>query len=160
MTTNQTAENDNKEFLSIARKFEKASKQMASLSHEIGELSKKKPDGPINKFKLGVINKLLGDVNPFLGDQKPFPDFTLFDEDSLPTNSDVKLILSLYMSSCRSKRERDARRDPETERTFWYRDDVPIVEVDSRDNRFYEDIEADSSEYEDDEDEYEDEEEK
>ena len=154
MTKKNTAENINGEFLSMARRFEKASKQLTSLSREIGELSKKKPDGPINKFKLGFINKLLGDVNPFLGDQKPFSEFTLFDEDSLPTNSDVKLMISLYLTSCPAKRGRDARRDSETGRTFWYLGDTPIIEVDSRDDRFYEDFEADAGEYENEENDY------
>ncbi len=127
------------EFARAVRKFEKSCKQLASLNNEVGELSKKKPDGPINKFKLGFINGLLEDVNPFLGDTRPFEEFTSFDQDSVPTNSDVKMILSLYLASCLSKRQQDARLDPRTRKTFWYLDDEPVIEADSRDDRLYSD---------------------
>ena len=36
---------------------------------------------------------------------KPFPDFTEFDEEELPTNSDVSLVLSQYINCMESLRE-------------------------------------------------------
>ena len=149
----QAASLSREDFVQAARRFEKASKQLVPLVHEIGELSKKKPDGPINKFKLGFINKLLEEVSPLLGDMKPFADFTLFDADIVPTNSDVKLILSQYVASCRAKRERDARKDGDFGMVFWYLEDDPIVEADSRDDRFYEDRYLDALAAEEDEEE-------
>jgi len=80
--------------------YEKTHRQLIDSYKEIEELSKKKPNEPINKFKLKFVNKSLSDANSFLGDSlRPFPDFLLFDEDELPTVSDVKLILSHYKSS-------------------------------------------------------------
>jgi len=78
--------------------FDKLEDQIAGMYSEIGLLSKKKPDGPINKFKLKLINKLLKDANILLGDQYiPFDDFQEFEEDNLPTASDVVMILSQYL---------------------------------------------------------------
>lgn len=80
--------------------FYKAWDQLNVTITEISELSKKKPNDAVNNFKLKYINKILEDVNRLLGDTlKPFPDFTVFDEDDLPTNSDISLILAQYESS-------------------------------------------------------------
>lgn len=79
--------------------FEKVQAQLQGLFDEIGTLSKKKPDDAINKFKLSFINPILLGANKLLtGTYKPFADFEQFDSDSLPTNSDVVLILSQYLN--------------------------------------------------------------
>ena len=56
---------------------------------------------PLNTFKLKFINSILSRANEILEDNyKPFPeDFTLFDEDDMPNNSDVVFILSHYLTS-------------------------------------------------------------
>lgn len=78
--------------------FEKVQSQLESLHSEIGALSKKAQNDAINKFKLKFINQVLGDANNILGEKyKPFFDFDLFDENELPTNSDVTFIVSQYL---------------------------------------------------------------
>ncbi len=78
--------------------YEKIFAQLVQLHKEIGELSKKKPDDPINIFKIKFINEKLGEANRFLqGKHKPFSSFEVFEEASLPTNSDVVFILSQYI---------------------------------------------------------------
>ena len=78
--------------------FEKVRAQLQQLHNEISALSKAKPDNPINKFKLTFINEKLGEANIILtGAFKPFKDFTLFNIDELPTNSDVVMVLSQYL---------------------------------------------------------------
>jgi hypothetical protein len=80
--------------------FEKTQSQIAKLHQEVSILSKSKPDNPINKFKLTLINQRLEAANAFLtGEHKPFADFELFDESSLPSNSDVVFILSQYLDA-------------------------------------------------------------
>lgn len=80
-------------------RYEKVQAQLQGLFDEIGALSKKKPDDAINQFKLGIINPILSDANKLLkGEYKPFSTFEQFDDDSLPTNSDVLLILSQYLN--------------------------------------------------------------
>jgi len=78
--------------------FEKIKNHLRQLHGEVSTLSKSKPDNPMNKFKLGFINEKVGEANTILkGDFKPFKDFTLFDLDQVPTNSDVVMVLSQYL---------------------------------------------------------------
>jgi hypothetical protein len=78
--------------------FERVQAQVQQLHGEISVLSKSKPDNPINKFKLKFINEKLGEANTILtGDFKPFKDFNQFEEENLPTNSDVVMILSQHL---------------------------------------------------------------
>ncbi len=79
--------------------FEKANAQLGGLFEEISALSRKNPDSAVNKFKLKLINHCLTSSNNILGDHyRPFADFDHFEEDDLPTNSDVVLVLSQYLS--------------------------------------------------------------
>lgn len=78
--------------------FEKIFGQLNSVYEEISLLSKKNPNDAVNKFKLKFINKLIADSNDFLTDKyRPFDDFDSFDEDDIPKNGDVVLILSQYL---------------------------------------------------------------
>lgn len=78
--------------------FEKVHIQIKDIYSELSILSKKSPDGAINKFKLKFVNQVLTILNGLLGQEfKPFPDFESFDEDDIPTNSDVVFIISQYI---------------------------------------------------------------
>ena len=80
--------------------FDTYEDQISTMYDEIGLLSKKKPDGPVNKFKLKFVNDVLKEVNTLIGaEYMPFGDFKGFDEDALPTASDVVFILSQYLKS-------------------------------------------------------------
>lgn len=79
-------------------KFEKLHIQIKDIYSELSILSKKSPDGAINKFKLKFINQLIEEANLFLSERyKPFNDFEKFEEDDVPFNSDVVLIVSQYI---------------------------------------------------------------
>lgn len=79
--------------------FQKLILQMEKILNDFKDLSKKKPDGAVNTFKLQFVNKLLGEANNILDKTtKPFDDFDKFSEDEVPTNSDVVLILTQYMA--------------------------------------------------------------
>jgi hypothetical protein len=93
------------------QEFEKLEQQLHSFLTEISELSKKKPNDPLNKFKLKFINGALDRLNKLLGNDRPFPDFDLFDVDALPTNSDVVVILAQYAAA--AYRFRTANTDSE-----------------------------------------------
>jgi len=78
--------------------FEKVLSQLQGLHSEILELSKRAKNDGLNKFKLKFTNQILAEANKLLGDKyKPFPDFDLFDEDEVPTNSDATFIISQYL---------------------------------------------------------------
>ena len=82
-------------------KFLKLQPQLKSAYDEIALLSKKKPTDPLNKFKLKFINSILARANELLEEKyKPFPqEFTLFEEEDMPNNSDVVFILAHYLTS-------------------------------------------------------------
>ncbi len=87
--------------------FEKLNGQLEGLYDEMRTLSKKSPTDAVNKFKLKFINQALFEINTFLSDEyKPFTEFTKFEEDDLPTNSDVVLMLSQYLN-CMEKLRAD-----------------------------------------------------
>ncbi|WP_308585395.1 hypothetical protein [uncultured Desulfovibrio sp.] len=78
--------------------FEKIFTKLKSLLKEIQVLASKKPNDAINKFKLGLINEVIIEANNFLGmNNLPLDGFTNFDDDSIPTNSDVSMVLNLYI---------------------------------------------------------------
>ena len=79
--------------------FEKVQAQLHGLYDESIVFSKKNPDSAVNKFKLNFINQVLKETNKILDKRnKPFDDFDAFDEDLLPTHSDVVMILSQYIN--------------------------------------------------------------
>jgi hypothetical protein len=79
--------------------FERLEQQLHSMLTEMSELSKKRANDGLNKFKLKLVNVLLDRMNNILGEQKPFKDFETFDENDLPTNSDVVVMLSQYAAA-------------------------------------------------------------
>ena len=81
-----------------AEKLEKLIRQLHGLHSEISLLAKKSPNDAVNTFKLKFINKVLQAENEVLGDTyKPFADFSLFEFDDLPSNSDVTVVLTQYI---------------------------------------------------------------
>lgn len=84
----------NREEVSV---FESVQAQLQSAYKEIGALSAKKPDDPVNRFKLKLVNRVLEAANELLENDRPFTDFGQFDEDDLPTNSDALFMLSQYL---------------------------------------------------------------
>jgi hypothetical protein len=93
------------------QEFEKLEQQLHSFLTEISELSKKKPNDPLNKFKLKFINGALDRLNKLLGNDRPFSEFDLFDVDALPTNSDVVVILAQYAGAVLRFRNENTRYD-------------------------------------------------
>ena len=65
---------------------------------ELREMARKKPNDGLNKFKIGIVNALVGRLNALLGKKyTPLEGFKGFSEDDVPTNSDVTLILAQYV---------------------------------------------------------------
>ena len=71
--------------------------QIDELGKDFSELSKKKPVDAVNPFKLKLINSMLIIANEFMDDKyRPFSNFTVLEEDDIPTNSDALTILNQY----------------------------------------------------------------
>lgn len=79
--------------------FISLSSRIESLHEEMGLLSRKSPNDPLNEFKLSAINSILNEANKLLIERPPLKDFLQFSDDKLPTNSDVVFILGLYRKS-------------------------------------------------------------
>lgn len=78
--------------------LEKLIVQLNAMHSEISQLAKKSPNDGLNKFKLKLVNKILSSGNTLLeGRYRPFDDFEQFEEDDLPTNSDVTVIIAQYI---------------------------------------------------------------
>ena len=73
-----------------------------SMYHEFQELSKKKPDGVLNKRKVEIVNRLLRDIHGILAGESTSTYLDLLDEDDLPQNSDVVLILGQTVSAMKT----------------------------------------------------------
>ena len=80
------------------RDLEKLIVQLQGVHIEISILAKKTPNDGLNLFKLKLVNNILAKGNSILtGHYKPLESFTTFDESALPTNSDVTMVLPLYI---------------------------------------------------------------
>ena len=101
----------------VIEAYEKLDVQIEGLHKEISIISKKSPNDALNKFKLRFVNQILSEVNKIL-DKKyvPFDDFACFEEDDVPTNSDVVIVLTQYIS-CLEKFKFD---NVEFKLTDWY----------------------------------------
>ena len=80
------------------RDLEKLIVQLQGVHIEISILAKKAPNDGRNLFKLKLVNNILTKGNSILtGHYTPLENFTTFDESALPTNSDVTMVLTLYI---------------------------------------------------------------
>lgn len=72
-------------------------KTLATLTYEFRRLSEKKPNEIVNEFKLNIVNNILVEANKELG-RTPIVEFSQFDSESMPTNSDILFVLALYQN--------------------------------------------------------------
>lgn len=99
--------------------FVKLAVQLQRMLQEFAELSKKKPSDAVNTFKLGLVNNLLDIANGIIDvADRPFEDFERFEQDNVPTNSDVVVILSQYRV-CMERFFDDNTADNENRRPMW-----------------------------------------
>jgi hypothetical protein len=64
--------------------------------HEFDLLSKKNSDGQLNKMKIKMVNRVLEPLNELLKNEPSHKFLDVLNEDEMPTNSDVVLIISQY----------------------------------------------------------------
>lgn len=92
-------------------KLEKVTGQVEGLHREITALARKSPNDAVNKFKLKFINGAIREANGVLGEKyKPVDGFDAFEEDEIPTNSDVTFILAQYAEELERLRADNIRR--------------------------------------------------
>ncbi len=79
--------------------YETTAPLLDSLYQEIQTLSKKKPEGTLNKRKVSLINRLLSDVKNLLSEEQDDKYLDLLNDEDLPQYSDVVLILSQFSAA-------------------------------------------------------------
>lgn len=72
---------------------------LESILNEMKVLSSKKQDGILNNFKVKLINRLIGPARELLADEPTLEYLEEIEEDMLPQNSDVVLILCQYIEA-------------------------------------------------------------
>jgi len=72
---------------------------LVAMYGEFKEFSKKKPEDPVSKAKTQVVNRLLEKCREALKGQDSLVFLDMLDEDDIPQNSDVVLILSQYKAA-------------------------------------------------------------
>ncbi len=105
--------------------FEKLQTQLHGLHNEISALSKKSQNDALNKFKLKFVNQILIEANELLRDKyKPFNDFNAFEDEDMPTNSDVAMMLTQYLNCFEKMRSDNVKKqDSYPQYWFWIIDD-------------------------------------
>ena len=79
---------------------------LEAMFREFQELSKKKPDGVLNKSKVKIANRLLVDVFAVLDGEPNRAYLDRFDEDDLPQNSDAVLMLGQAVAAMASFKDK------------------------------------------------------
>jgi len=106
MAKNKISENQNLPSNADINKYEMLEKLLASIYEEMKEFSKKKPDEPLNKFKVKNVNRVLEQIKEIMKNEPTNEFLDLLDEDSLPSNSDSILVIGQFnaaMEQFRSK---------------------------------------------------------
>ena len=101
-------------------KFDMLQPMLGSFLTEVRELSKKKPDGPLNEVKIKMINRILLQVKEALSTDASVEYLDLLDEETLPQNSDAVLILGQYVAAMQQFKEKHYGYDTMSGRTQWF----------------------------------------
>jgi hypothetical protein len=72
---------------------------LKAMFREFQDLAKKKPDGILNKRKVEIVNRLLLDLLTVVEDEPQRRFLDLLNEEDLPQNSDVVLILGQFVAA-------------------------------------------------------------
>jgi hypothetical protein len=82
--------------LAEVQKFEMIEPQLDALRLEFNQLKAKKPEAPVSKTKIKMVNAVLGDALE-LRERLPEAKYlTLLEEDDIPQVSDVAILLSQF----------------------------------------------------------------
>ena len=89
----------NKTTQDAVNQYELLNPLLTGIYKEMQELSKKKPDSPLNAFKVKAINRILEPIKEMLKMENTHAFLDVLDVDEMPTNSDVVLVLNQYMNA-------------------------------------------------------------
>ena len=99
---------------------------VTGLYEEMKDLTKKSSKETLNDFKIRSLNRVLKPLKELLKDQPTAMFLDLLEDDSLPTNSDVVIVLSQYLSAMKKYEERYYKFPPGSSIKRWNTKDNPI----------------------------------
>jgi hypothetical protein len=106
--------------LAKVKAYETTVPLLRAMYAEFQELSKKKPDVTLNQSKVNLVNRLLKDIREFLADEPDCKYLDILNDETLPQNSDVVLVLSQYSAAMNHFHERFHRYDESTYNRRWF----------------------------------------
>ena len=89
-----------------AELFEVTMPLLQAMYREFKELSKKKPEGVVGTAKIKIVNRLLVKCQEVLEAEPSIDYLDTLDEDDVPQNSDVVLMLSQYVAAMQQFRSK------------------------------------------------------
>ncbi len=99
---------------------------VTGLYNEMKDFTKKSANETLNEFKIKSLNRVLIPLKEVLKDQPTALFLDVLDESSLPTNSDVVIILSQYLSAMQKYEDRYRKNDPSRHVIRWNTKEDPI----------------------------------
>lgn len=100
---------------------------VTGLYEEMKDLTRKSSKETLNEFKIKSLNRVLIPLKELLKEQPTAMFLDTLEEDSLPTNSDVVIVLSQYLSAMKKYEERYYRVSPGTYTKRWDTKENPIA---------------------------------
>lgn len=88
-----------------AATYDRLVPMLEAAHREMTELSKKKQDGVVNALKIKLLNRLLMELGNILANDPSREFVELIDDETLPQNSDVVLLLSQWKSALEQYRK-------------------------------------------------------
>ena len=101
-----------------AATFERLVPMLDAAHREMSEFSKKKQDGIVNALKIRNINRLFAELRKLLENDASRDFVELLDEETLPQNSDVVLLLSQWQAALKQYKARHYGWDSTDNRWF------------------------------------------
>lgn len=99
---------------------------LKGLYGEMKDFAKKSPKDTLNEFKIKSLNRVLSPIKDLLKEQPTALFLDILEEASLPTNSDVVIILSQYLSAMKKFEDRYFINDPTKFGKRWNTKENPI----------------------------------
>lgn len=99
---------------------------VTGLYDEMKDFAKKSANEALNEFKIKSLNRVLSPLKELMKDQPTALFLDVLDETSLPTNSDVVIILSQYLTAMQNFEDRYYRLDIFKHKKRWNTKENPI----------------------------------
>lgn len=103
-----------------AATYDRLVPMLEAAHREMTELSKKKQDGIVNELKIKMLNRLLTQLAKVIENDPSHGFVDMLDEDTLPQNSDVVLILSQWKAALSQFHKKHYGFDATTGKNRWF----------------------------------------